>query len=54
MSDDILRKWIRTFKHGNTNVQDELRGYLNITGNMVQKDHMKIQEKRFFMGLTII
>ncbi|GFW71246.1 HTH_48 domain-containing protein [Trichonephila clavipes] len=51
MSDGMVRKWVRAFKDGRTNIHDEeRRGRPSvITDELIQKVDCKVKENRRFM-----
>ncbi|GFX67159.1 HTH_48 domain-containing protein [Trichonephila clavipes] len=50
MTDEMVRKWVRAFKDGRTNIHDEERSGRPsaITDELIQKVDCKVKEKRPF------
>ncbi|GFY26728.1 HTH_48 domain-containing protein [Trichonephila clavipes] len=51
MSDGMVRKWVRAFKDGHTNIHDEEQSRRSsvITDELIQKVDCKVKESRRFM-----
>lgn len=49
MKDGMVRKWVKSFKDGRTNVGDDERGRLSVvTGDLVRKGDEKVKENGHF------